>query len=168
MADQSRNRTPSPARRRAGHALAALAIVGVLIGSATTSAPAEASDRLTRAIGPALVGAAIYYGMTHGQRAHYYDRSYYFDPRYYYYDDRRGHWQARNHQRRHHAQKHRRRDHARDHRRHDRRKYSHNRYRDDGYGFRDHDRRGRDRDRHSRRDRRDRDRDHDRRGGRRH
>ena len=163
MADHSRNQARSQPRRRTG--LVALAMVGALIGTAATSAPAAANDRLAEAI----IGAALFYGLTQAQAPHFYDRGYYFDPQYYYFDNHRGHWRARERHRRH-AREHKRRDHARDHRRRDRRQYSNNRYRDDGPGYRggrgyrdDHGDRGRDR-RDRSRSRRDRDRDQDRRG----
>lgn len=159
MADHSRNQ----ARRRTG--LVALAFVGALIGTTASSAPAAAHDNVAEAI----IGAALFYGLTQAQAPHFYDRGYYFDPHYYYFDDWRGHWRARKHHRRH-AREHRRRDHARKHWKKKRRQYSYNRYRDDGPGYRsgrgyrdDHGNRGRDR-RDRSRSRRDRDRDQDRRG----
>ncbi len=119
MADQPRKRT--------ARTLAALAMIGALMGSLATSSPAAASDRLGRVIAPVVVGAAIYYGLTHGQRSHLYDRGYYFNPANYYYDEHRGHWRARSHQRRHNSQQHYRQDrHGNRHasRHNDRRSYS--------------------------------------------
>lgn len=140
MADQS--------RKRAENTLAALAMVSTLIGATATSSPAAASDGLARVLAPVVVGAAIYYGLTHSQRAHYYDRSYHFDPAYYYFDEHRRHWRARSHQRRHQARGHRRADRRAD-RHNDRRYYSRDRGRDRGHD-RGHDGRGRrdSRDRH--------------------
>lgn len=130
MTDRSRNRRGSRA------ALTTLALAGALIGAAATSAPAAASDRLAETV----IGAVLYYGLTHAQPAYYYDGGYYYD------EHRRPH-RARNHQRRHRARDHRRADrHAARH--NDRRHYSRDRGRggshDDG-----------------RRSRRDRGRDHD-------
>lgn len=142
MADHSRKRAVP------GKTMAALAIIGALIGTTAASAPAAASDRLAETVVPALVATALFYGLTHAQADHIYDRGHYFDPRYYYYDQHRGHWRARNNQRR---------SHTRDHRRnYQRRHYSHNRYYGDGYGYGASD--------HDRRDRNQRRRGHNRRG----
>lgn len=99
MADRS--------RKRAENTLAVLAMVGTMITASAAGNSAVASDRLGRVIAPVVVGAAIYYGMTHGQRSHVYDRGYYFDPAYFYFDGHRGQWRARSHhQRSHRAQQH--------------------------------------------------------------
>lgn len=158
--------------------LTALAIAAVLLGTAATSKPAAASDRIVESI----IAAALFYGLSHAQAPHFYDQSYYFDPRYYYFDINRGHWRTHNNrhgrsyargygrQDRHYYSRSQRHNqgHNRGHNSGHRQSFNqgHNRH-DDGYGDRSHKRRARSHDSDRDHGRRSRDQGHDRdRGGR--